>query len=345
MTSLLQVSRTFSGLITEMDKVIIGYAEVKKLSIASLFGGQHALLEGLPGTAKSLFVEVFQHAISDSFSQRIQITPDVKPMDLVGVKVYNPSTGKFDIEFGPMHGKNFVLIDEINRGPGKTLSSILSAMQEKCLFIAGQRFVLPKVFFVMATQNPIEQEGVYPLPEAAVDRFGIKIIVPYLSAAEERQLLHNETLDTDDPLSVVNPVVSIDEVLAIRSGLRKEVYVSPAAIEYIVALIRATRPGLDEHKSVADKSTAFADQIQVGSSVRGQFALRSMARVYAALAGRTFVMPEDIQAVAVPVMRHRIAQTFEAVTDDRTSDQAAEAIIEHTRFHEAKDKYTPPQVR
>lgn len=345
MTSLLKVGSVFSDLTTEMDKVVIGYGDVKKISIAALFSGMHALLEGLPGTAKSLFVEVFQKAVRHSHSVRIQMTADVKPMDIVGVKVYNQGTGKFEIEYGPIVGKHFVLVDEINRAPGKTLSAVLSAMQELVVYIAGVPTILPDPFFVMATQNPIEQEGVYPLPEAAIDRFGVKIIVPYATAQDERTILKTEALDRRDPQSVVKEVIGVEDIVAIRDGLKKEVFVSDAAIEYIVALIRATRPGLDEHQLVVGKAGStphFADQIEVGSSVRGQLALRGMARVYAALAGRAYVTPDDIQEVALPVMRHRVAQTFEAAADDHTSDEAVKTILEHTPFSTKKDQYTPP---
>jgi len=327
-------------LVAEMDKVVIGYSSIKRLSIAALLSDNHVLLEGLPGTAKSLFVEVFQAAVSDSLSGRIQMTADVKPMDIIGVKVFNQATGKFEIELGPLPNKNFVLVDEINRAPGKSLSSVLSAMQERRVYISGQEIVLPDPFFVMATQNPVEQEGVYPLPEAAIDRFAMKLIVPYATAEDEEQILMNEALDMRDPQSVVQKVISIKELAEMRQVIKKGVYVSPAAMQYIVALIRASRPGLDEHTAVAKVDKTFGEMIEVGSSVRGQLALRGMARVLAAMAGRSYVLPEDIREVVLPVLRHRIALKFESIAAGHTSELAVEAILKHVPFSKDASKYT-----
>ena len=337
----LRISDTVARLTREMDKVIIGYADVKRFSIAAMLSDQHVLLEGLPGTAKSLFVEVFMRAISNSQSVRMQMTADVKPMDLVGVKVYNPGKGSFDFEEGPLCGKNFPLFDEINRAPGKTLSAVLSAMQERRVFIAGKEIVLPDPYFVMATQNPLEQEGVYPLPEAAVDRFAMKLIVPYATAKQEDLILQTEALDQRDPQSVVQAVVSVEELVAMRESIKKGVFVSPAARQYIVALVRATRPGLAEHQAVCAKDPAFASMIEVGSSVRGQLALRGLARVLAAIKGRSYVLPEDVQEVALPVLRHRTVLTFESSAEGATSDQAVEKIIKHVPFHKDASRYTP----
>lgn len=337
-----QVCDVFSALTGEMNRIVIGYADIKRLSIAALLADQHVLLEGLPGTAKSLFVEVFQRAVTDSRSLRFQMTADVKPMDLVGVKVYNPATGVFDFEEGPMCGKNFVLVDEINRAPGKTLSALLSGMQERRVYISGREFLLPDPYFVMATQNPVEQEGVYPLPEAAVDRFGAKLIVPYATADEEEAILDNEFLDERDPQNAVKPVISTAQIVDLRQAIKKGVFVSPAAKQYIVALVRATRPSLSEHAAVAKKDSKFGSLIEVGSSVRGQLALRGFARVLAAVKGRSYVLPEDIQEVALPILRHRVALKFEAVADGITSDAAVTSILKHVEFSNSEDKYIRP---
>jgi len=335
----INVGAFYAKLEAEMDKVVIGYKSIKRLSVAAMLSDNHVLLEGLPGTAKSLFCEVFQCTFSGSLSARIQMTADVKPMDIIGVKVYNPSTGKFDIELGPLPGRNFVLVDEINRAPGKSLSSVLSAMQERRVYISGKEIVLPDPFFIMATQNPVEQEGVYPLPEAAIDRFAIKLIVPYASAEEEEQILMTEALDMRDPQSIVQQVASIQELAEMRQAIKKNVYVSPAAMQYIVALIRSTRPGLAEHTRVAKANTEFGKLIEIGSSVRGELALRGMARVLAAMAGRSYVLPEDIQEVVEPVLRHRIALNFESIASGKTSEVAIKAIVEHTPFSKDTDKY------
>jgi MoxR-like ATPase len=374
-----------SNLTSEMDKVIIGYGEIKRFSIAGLFSDQHILLEGVPGTAKSLFAEVFQGAIGESKAVRIQMTADVKPMDLVGVKVYNPGTGKFDFEMGPLFGVNFPLLDELNRAQGKTLSAALSAMQERRIFIAGKAFDLPDPYFCMATENPVEQEGVYPLPEAAVDRFGAKLIVPYATAEEEQQILNTKALDRRDPQSVITKVKGVDAatIVTMREAIKSDVFVSPPAVQYIVALVRATRPGLAEHQAVCAKSTelsamvsassaakvvkrgwikrlfgigsdakvderiamlaadGFASSIEVGGSVRGQMALRGFARVFAAMEGRSYVMPEDIQKALLPALRHRTAMTFEATSEGYTSDQALTIIQEHVPFHKEEKDWRP----
>lgn len=335
------VCDSFSRLTAEMDKVVIGYAGVKRLSIAAMLADQHVLLEGLPGTAKSLFVEVFQRSVKNSKSVRVQMTADVKPMDLVGVKVWNPGKASFVTEEGPLSGKNFVLIDEINRAPGKTLSSVLSSMQERRIYISGQEIVLPDPYFVMATQNPVEQEGVYPLPEAAVDRFAMKLVVPYASAADEELILANEALDSRDPQDVVKQVISIEEVIELRQLIKKGVYVSPAAMQYIVALVRATRPGLEEHAAIVKADSKFNNLIEVGSSVRGQLSIRGLARVLAAIKGRAFVTPEDIQEVVLPTLRHRVALTFEATANGTKSDSVIEKIVENVKFSKDTDQYAP----
>ncbi|MBS1996303.1 MAG: MoxR family ATPase [Cyanobacteria bacterium SZAS LIN-2] len=340
----INVAALVSKLVGQMDKVVIGYKPVKRLSIAALLSDNHVLLEGLPGTAKSLFVEVFQAAVADSRSGRIQMTADVKPMDIIGVKVFNQATGKFEIELGPLPNRNFVLVDEINRAPGKSLSSVLSAMQERRVYISGQEIVLPDPFFIMATQNPVEQEGVYPLPEAAIDRFAVKLIVPYATAEDEEQILMNEALDMRDPQSVVEKVINIKELAEMRQAIKKGVYVSPAAVQYIVALIRATRPGLAEHTRVATADKEFGKLIEVGSSVRGELALRGMARVLAAMAGRSYVLPEDIQEVVEPVLRHRIALNFESIAAGHSSDLAIAAILKHTPFSKDTSKYVAQPV-
>ncbi len=335
------VCDSFSRLTAEMDKVVIGYAGVKRLSIASMLADQHVLLEGLPGTAKSLFVEVFQRSVKNSKSVRVQMTADVKPMDLVGVKVWNPGMAAFVTEEGPLSGKNFVLIDEINRAPGKTLSSVLSSMQERRIYISGQEIVLPDPYFVMATQNPVEQEGVYPLPEAAVDRFAMKLVVPYATAEDEELILSNEALDSRDPQDVVKQVISIEEVIELRQLIKKGVYVSPAAMQYIVALVRATRPGLEEHAAIVKADSKFNNLIEVGSSVRGQLSIRGLARVLAAIKGRAFVTPEDIQEVVLPTLRHRVALTFEATANGTKSDSVIEKIVENVKFSKDTDQYAP----
>jgi len=261
-------------------------------------------------------------------------------MDLVGVKVWNPGKSAFDFEVGPLCGKNFVLVDEINRAPGRTLSALLSSMQERRVFISGHEFVLPDPYLVMATQNPREQEGVYPLPEPAIARFAAKLVVPYAPADEAEEILSNEALDERDPQHVVRAVVSTREIVEMRQAIKHGVFVAPAAKQYIVALVRATRPGLDEHKAVAMQNTGFGKLIEVGCSVRAQQSLRGLARVLAAIKGRAYVLPEDIQEVVLPVLRHRIAMTFEATAQGITSETAVEAIVRHVKFSKSEKDFT-----
>ncbi len=338
-----EVLGAYTRLLTQMDKVVIGYAEIKRMSIAALLADQHVLLEGNPGTAKSLFVEVFQRAISNSLKARIQMTADVKPMDLVGVRIFNPLKGRFMIQRGPLCGKNFVLVDEINRAPGKTLSAVLSAMQERVVYISGREIELPDPYFVMATQNPIEQEGVFPLPEAAIDRFAAKLLVPYATAEEEKAILKNKALDMRNPQSVIEPVIGLEELVRIREGIKENVFVSDAAIDYIVALVRATRPECPEHGVIVKKDGEFEMMIDCGGSVRGQLAIRGLARVMAAIKGRSYVLPEDIREVAPACMRHRIAMSFEARAEGKTAEVAVKKILDKTDFKD-KDAYYVPKA-
>ncbi len=340
----INVGEVFNRLVAQMDRIVIGYPVVKRLSIAAILADQHVLLEGLPGTAKSLFVEVFQRAVRGGAGKRIQMTADMKPMDIVGTEVYNPGLGKFVIKRGPICDKNFVLVDEINRTPPKTLSSILSAMQERRVVIGDEDIALPDPFFVMATQNPIEQEGVFDLPEATIDRFGMKLVVPYATFDDEVQILMTEALRSRDPQNVIEPVVSTQELVAMRDAIKK-VYTSEAALRYIVSLTRATRPGDDSHKSVAAKDKNFGKLIQTGASVRAEFAMTSLAQVLAALKGRSYILPEDIQEVVPPVLRHRIIMKFEAVTDGITSDVAVESILKNVTPHQDLNVYAPESAK
>lgn len=352
-------------LLTEFDKVVVGYDRVKLLSTAALFADGHVLLEGRPGTAKSLFVEVFQKAIKrgevvrgginnkgdhviyadqleGTGSNRVQMTADVKPQDLSGVKVFNLKSGEFEIEHGPIVPVNFLLVDEINRAPGKTLSSLLSAMQERRVHISGTTYLLPDPYFVMATQNPVEQEGVFPLPEAAVDRFGMKILVPYATFEQEMLILDNAALEQRDPQNAVMPVLDTNEVVAIREQIKKDVYVSNAAREYIVRLVRASRPEAEEFKAVEAKAPDLKKLVKDGCGVRAQQSLRAFGRVVAWMQGRDYVTVADIQEVAPEVLRHRIAMNDVAAAKGHKSDEVTKILLEHVPFLEGDDKYTKP---
>ncbi len=318
-----------TNLIAELDKVIAGYDDAKRKIVYALLSDTHLLLESVPGLAKTLLVETLQAAISESTSNRIQMTPDMKPQDIVGVRVFNPSTGTFDIEPGPVIGVNFLLADEINRTPGKTQSSLLSAMQERKVMINGQRFTLADPFLVLATMNPIEQEGTYPLPEAQVDHFGMKVKLDYVDRRHEFAMLRNTALEGRDAYKVVTPVVSISEVVTIREQIRSGVYVSDAALEYILGLVRATRPGSKEFKDVAATADGakLVSLIKVGCSPRAEQTLVKISRVRAYLEGRDYILPEDIRAIAKEVMRHRIMLSDDAVFDNVQSDEAIDVIL------------------
>lgn len=341
MTQSINVHDSVQKLISQLDRVVIGYADVKELSIAAFLTDQHVLLEGMPGTAKSLFVVCFQHIISDSSCARLQMTPDIKPMDIVGFEVYNPGTGAFEVRKGPIHSQHFVLVDEINRTPGKTLSALLSSMQERKIYIAGAEFDLPELYFVMATQNPIEQEGVYPLPEAQLDRFGMKINVGYASHDDEMSILGNDALETRNPESILEPVITVEEVLAIREHLKGNIFVSQPAKNYILELNRATRPCHEEHRKVASRDSNFEGMVAAGCSMRAAMAMQTLSRAIAAFNGRNFVLPEDIQKVAPSVMRHRTVTSFEAQAEGKTVDDAMKIIMDNVDFHANKDDYAP----
>lgn len=335
----INVGALVGKLVTEIDKVIIGGASTKRLCIAALLSGNHVLLEGLPDNFTSHFVAVCQAAVSDSRSGRIQMSVDVKPMDLIGHKVFNQATGEFEIELGPLLNKNFILVEDINRATVKSLCSLLLAVHERRVHISGNESVLPDPFFVMASHNPVEQDGCYRLPEVFMDRFAVNLIAPYSTADREEQILMNETLDMRDLQSVVEKVISISELVEMRQAVKNNVYVSPAAIQYMVALIRASRPGLTEHTAVAEADKAFGELISVGSSVRGTLALRGMASGLAAMAGRSYVLPEDIREVVLPVMRHRVVLKLEATAAGHTSEMAVEAILKHVPFSKETSLY------
>ncbi|HMO22662.1 MAG TPA: MoxR family ATPase [Candidatus Melainabacteria bacterium] len=341
MTHSINVHDTVQRITSQLDRVVIGYPEVKLLSTAALFTDHHVLLEGMPGTAKSLFVVSYQRLISNSSCARLQMTPDIKPMDIVGFEVYNPGTGKFEIRKGPIHSQHFVLVDEINRTPGKTLSALLSSMQERKIYIAGVEFPLDELFFVMATQNPIEQEGVYPLPEAQLDRFGMKINVGYAKRDDEMTILNTDCLETRNPESILEPVITVEEVLAIRKHLQTNVFVSVPAKNYILDLNRSTRPCHEEHARLVNRAPKLKDMVTAGCSMRAAMAMQSLSRAIAAFSGRNFVLPEDIQKVAPSVLRHRTVTSFEAQAEGFKVDDAMKLIMDNVDFHSNKDDYAP----
>ncbi len=302
----------------EIGKAVIGQnAAVERLLVALLAGG-HVLLEGMPGLAKTLLVKSLGVALGVQF-ERIQFTPDLLPSDVVGTMVFQPKSGEFTPHKGPVFA-NLVLADEINRAPAKVQSALLEAMQEKQVTIGGQTHPLPSPFFVMATQNPIEQEGTYPLPEAQTDRFLFKLLVAYPSADEEAGMMQRWGQITQQPS--LKAVSSGAELLALRSEVDR-VHVAPVVQNYILTLVRATR-------ALAENPDASARRLNFGASPRASLALFQAGRSLAWLRGMDFLSPALIQELAPDVLRHRLGLTYEAEAQEITSDAVIAQVIAST---------------
>jgi len=288
---------------------------VERLLIALLTGG-HVLLEGVPGLAKTLTVRTLAETVHTSFS-RIQFTPDLLPADVIGTQVFDQTTATFSVKRGPIFA-NIVLADEINRAPAKVQAALLEAMQEKQVTIGGTSFVLDEPFLVLATQNPIEQEGTYPLPEAQVDRFMLKLRVGYPSREEEREIMRRMASGAVIP---VKAVATPEQLLAARREIAA-LHLDDRLVDYIVDLVHATR---------APKESGLADLaplIEYGASPRATIALAQAARAHAYLRGRDFVSPDDVKALAPDVLRHRVLLTFEAEAENVTSDAVITRVLE-----------------
>ena len=299
----------------EMNKVIIGQKQMIESLLIGLLGNGHILLEGVPGLAKTLAINTLSKAVQGSFS-RVQFTPDLLPADVVGTMIYNTKVNDFSIKKGPIFA-NFVLADEINRAPAKVQSALLEAMQERQITIGDTTFKLEEPFLVMATQNPVEQEGTYPLPEAQVDRFMLKVVIDYPKLAEE-QIIMRQNLTGD--YSSVNPVISTEQIIRARKMV-DEVYMDEKIEKYILDIIFATRYP-DKYKLGQLK-----DLISFGASPRGSINLAKAAKCYAFIKRRGYVIPEDVRAVVFDVLRHRIGITYEAEAENFTSVDIINAII------------------
>ena len=299
----------------EMNKVIVGQKHMVERLLIGLLGGGHILLEGVPGLAKTLAINTLAKAVYGDFS-RVQFTPDLLPADVVGTMIYNMKDNDFSIKKGPIFA-NFVLADEINRAPAKVQSALLEAMQEKQVTIGDETFTLDKPFLVMATQNPIEQEGTYPLPEAQVDRFMLKTVIKYPQLAEE-QLIVRQNLKGG--FEEVNQVVSLDQILKAQKSVR-EVYMDEKIEKYILDIIFATRT--PENYNLADLNPL----ISFGSSPRGSINLAIASKCYAFIKRRGYVIPEDVRAVVHDVLRHRIGITYEAEAENITSEDIINKIV------------------
>jgi len=299
----------------EMNKVIVGQKHMIERLLIGLLGGGHILLEGVPGLAKTLAINTLAKAVHGDFS-RIQFTPDLLPADVVGTMIYNMKDNDFSIKKGPIFA-NFVLADEINRAPAKVQSALLEAMQEKQVTIGDETFILDKPFLVMATQNPIEQEGTYPLPEAQVDRFMLKTVIKYPQLAEEQLIIRQNLKGSFEQ---VNQVVTLEQILRAQQSVR-EVYMDEKIEKYILDIIFATRT--PENYNLPDLNPL----ISFGSSPRGSINLAIASKCYAFIKRRGYVIPEDVRAVVHDVLRHRIGITYEAEAENITSEDIINKIV------------------
>jgi MoxR-like ATPase len=299
----------------QVARRVVGQEYMVERLLISLLTGGHVLLEGVPGLAKTLTVRTLAETIHTSF-QRIQFTPDLLPADVVGTQVYDQSNGQFSVKRGPIFA-NIVLADEINRAPAKVQAALLEAMQEKQVTIGGTTYRLDEPFLVLATQNPIEQEGTYPLPEAQVDRFMMKLRVGYPTRDEEKEILRRMAGGAAIP---VEAVATPAQILEARARIA-ELYLDDRIVDYIVEIVHATRAPADA--GLKD----VAALIEFGASPRATIALAQASRAHAFLRGRTFVTPDDVKAIAPDVLRHRIITTFEAEAESVTSDILVQRIL------------------
>jgi MoxR-like ATPase len=308
--------QVLSMLKNEISKKIVGQHQLIDRLIIALLSNGHILLEGVPGLAKTLAIKTLSDAVDGTFN-RIQFTPDLLPADLTGTQIYQQKAEKFVVKKGPVFA-SFVLADEINRAPAKVQSALLEAMQERQVTIGDETFILPSPFLVMATQNPIEQEGTYPLPEAQVDRFMLKVTIGYPSKDEELLIIRNHINPSTN--QKVNPVLSLVDIERMRS-LVEQIYMDDKIERYIVSLIFATRNPSEYGAS------DLANYLSFGASPRGSINLAMAAKAHAFLKGRAFVIPDDVQAMATDVLKHRIGLTYEAEVANLKSDELIQQLV------------------
>ncbi|PIN27745.1 AAA family ATPase [Prevotella intermedia] len=310
-----QKSAFVTNLVTGMNQVIVGQQHLIDSLLIGLLSDGHILLEGVPGLAKTLAIKTLSQLISAKYS-RIQFTPDLLPADVIGTQIYSQKEEKFQVKKGPVFA-NFVLADEINRAPAKVQSALLEAMQEHQVTIGEETFTLPTPFMVMATQNPIEQEGTYMLPEAQVDRFMLKVVIDYPTLEEEKRVIRE---NLSEHLPIVTPVTSADDILEARSVVR-EVYIDEKIEQYIADIVFATR--YPERYDLA----SLRQMITFGGSPRASINLAKAARAYAFIKRRGYVVPEDVRAVAHDVLRHRIGLSYEAEPSNVNTEGIVSDII------------------
>lgn len=313
-----QHAEHFERLTSEIRRVIVGQENLLRKMLVGLLANGHILLEGVPGLAKTTAVATLARAIRTKF-QRLQFTPDLLPADIVGTMVFQPKDGTFTVKRGPIFA-NLILADEINRAPAKVQSALLEAMQERQVTISEQTYRLDEPFLVLATQNPIEQEGTYPLPEAQVDRFMLKLLVEYPSREEERVILDRMAHHRGVPQ--VSAVIEPEQVLAARAVL-DEIYVDDKVKDYIVALVHATRNPREF------KLNEISEWIEYGASPRATIYLSMGAKALAFLGGRGWVSPQDVKDIAPDVLRHRVIISYEAEAEEKTSDDVVRYVLDH----------------
>ena len=313
----IQRESAFVDLLTaEMDKVIVGQKHMVERLMIGLLSNGHILLEGVPGLAKTLAINTLAKCVDAQFS-RIQFTPDLLPADLVGTMIYNQKKEEFTVRKGPLFA-NFVLADEINRAPAKVQSALLEAMQEKQVTIGDQTFKLPNPFLVLATQNPVEQEGTYPLPEAQVDRFMLKVVITYPTKEDEKKIIASNISAAG--MATPNVILKPEDIIKAR-GVARDVYMDEKIERYIVDIVFATRFPKDY------KLEKFAPLISFGGSPRASINLALAAKAYAFIKRRGYVIPEDVRAVCLDVLRHRIGLTYEAEAENITSEHIVNEIL------------------
>jgi MoxR-like ATPase len=310
-------SRQLQTLVQQVERLVVGQRYVVDRLLIGLLTGGHVLLEGLPGLAKTLAVRSVAGAIHAQF-RRIQFTPDLLPADLIGTQIYNPRSGEFTVKRGPIFS-NIVLADEVNRAPPKVQSALLEAMQEKQVTIGDQTLLLDEPFLVLATQNPIEQEGTYPLPEAQVDRFMLKLRVGYPNRGEERQIL--DRMAVTNPPADVDPVLQPSEILRLR-GVLDTIYMDDKVKDYIVSVVVATR-------DPAAFKLNLGQFIRYGASPRATISLTLASKAHAFLAGRGYVTPQDVKSIGMDVLRHRVIVTYEAEAEEITSEEIVKRVFDH----------------
>jgi MoxR-like ATPase len=306
-----------SSVRSEIGKVIVGQEYMIERLVIGLLCNNHVLIEGVPGLAKTLAVTTLARAVHATF-QRIQFTPDLLPADLIGTLIYNPRSGEFTTKKGPVFA-NIILADEINRAPAKVQSALLEAMQERQVTIGDESHSLDDPFMVLATQNPIEQEGTYPLPEAQVDRFMLKLKVTYPSKAEEKKIL--EKMASSHPVTDVEPVIRAEDIKRLRD-LADEIYMDEKVEDYIIDIVQATR-------TPSEYGLDVAGLIQYGASPRATIFLAMASRAYALLQGRGFVTPQDVKSIGMDVLRHRVIVTYEAEAEEKTSEDVIKAVFDN----------------